>query len=141
MPNLLAQDLDHVLTCTNGIWDELRGARLFVTGGTGFFGCWLLESFAWACDRLDLDATMTVLSRSPELFQSKLPHLARHSSIQWLQGDVRNFAFPEGHYTHIIHAASGATPQLCRERPLTVLDTLVEGTRRTLNFAITTGAR
>ena len=77
MKNPLAEDLDHVLAYTGDIWPELRGARLFLTGGTGFFGCWLLESFAWACDRLGLNATATVLTRSPQAFHRKSPHLAR----------------------------------------------------------------
>src|ERR1035438_5887936 len=106
MPNLAAVDLDHVLAHTPGVWDELRDARLFVTGGTGFFGCWLLESFAWACDSLQLEATMTVLTRSPEAFRAKAPHLADHRSIRLLQGDVRSFDYPAGRFTHLIHGAT-----------------------------------
>jgi dTDP-glucose 4,6-dehydratase len=141
MLNPLAHDLDHVLAHTQGVWDELRGAHLFVTGGTGFFGCWLLESFAWACDRLRLDATMTVLTRSPEAFRGKAPHLADHPAIRLWRGDVRSFAFPEGHFTHLIHGATEASAALNREQPLLMLDTIVDGTRQSLDFAVSSGVK
>ncbi len=136
MPNPLADDLDRVLAHTKGVWDELCEARLFVTGGTGFFGCWLLESFAWACDALRLDASLTVLTRSSDAFRRKAPHLASHRSIALLQGDVRTFPFPEGRFTHLIHGAADASAALNREQPLVMLDTIVDGTRRALNFAV-----
>ncbi|NCQ68056.1 MAG: NAD(P)-dependent oxidoreductase [Microcystis aeruginosa W13-15] len=57
MTNLLTNDLNHILAHTKTLWEELRGQRIFITGGTGFFGCWLLESFIWANDQLDLKAS------------------------------------------------------------------------------------
>jgi nucleoside-diphosphate-sugar epimerase len=133
--NPLSADLDHVLDHTRVLGDELRGERIFITGGTGFFGCWLLESFIWANDRLDLGAKAFVLTRRPEAFKAKAPHLALHPSISMFEGEVRDFDFPTGTFSHVIHAATEASDRLNTENPLLMLDTIVEGTRHTLDFS------
>jgi dTDP-glucose 4,6-dehydratase len=130
-----SQDLDHILKHTKALWEDLREKKVFVTGGTGFFGKWLLESFAWANDQLNLDAQMHVLSRNPDSFKSKHPHFAQASCIEFHQGDVRDFEFPQERFDFIIHAATDASAQLNAENPLLMVDTIVEGTRRTLEFA------
>jgi dTDP-glucose 4,6-dehydratase len=138
--NPLAQDLDHVLAHTEGLWDELRGQRIFITGGTGFFGCWLLESFLWANDKLGLGASATVLTRNPDAFRQKAPHLAGHPNVRLHIGDVRSCQFPDGQFSHIIHAVGDSSTGLDRADALDILDTIIEGTRRTLDFAAACGA-
>jgi|HubBroStandDraft_5_1064220.scaffolds.fasta_scaffold643729_2 hypothetical protein len=57
-----ADDLDHILHNTEALWQELRGQSIFITGGTGFFWRWLLESFCHANRSLSLDAQVTLLT-------------------------------------------------------------------------------
>jgi dTDP-glucose 4,6-dehydratase len=139
--NPLVDDLDHVLAHTQGIWEELRGKRLFITGGTGFFGCWLLESFLWANEKLKLQASAVVLTRNAEAFRQKAPHLAGNPAIRLHPGDIKSFAFPSGEFSHVLHAATEATAKLNEEDPLALYDTIVTGTRRALEFARQAGAR
>ena len=135
MSHPLARDLDHILEHTKGLWDELRGKRIFITGGTGFLGCWLLESFAWASDRLGLDTAAVVLTRNPDSFMKKAPHLAKHPAIQLYTGDVRSFESTPGHFSHVIHMATDENHRLTVKDPLLMLDTILHGAWRTLNFA------
>lgn len=140
--NPLANDLDYVLNHTKPLWKELQGKRIFITGGTGFFGCWLLESLLWANEKLGLDATALVLTRNPESFMAKSPHLGACSAINFHKGDIRDFSFPKGTFSHVIHAAAtSATATFHNEDPLVKFDTVVQGTRNTLEFARQCGAR
>ena len=133
--NPLAGDLEYVLSHTMEMWEQLRGKKIFITGGTGFFGCWLLESFAWANSFLRLQSEATVLTRNPDRFGNKCPHLFVNPSIRYVQGDVTDFIFPEGKYDYIIHAATELSPAMITTQPLLVLDTIVAGSRRVLEFA------
>ncbi len=137
----LAADLDHILAHTEGLWEELRGQQLFITGGTGFFGSWLLESFAWANARLNLGASALVLTRDVEAFRLKAPHLAFQRAIRFHAGDVRSFDFPEGRFPYVIHAATEARSRLDDANRLLMFDTIVRGTWRTLDWAHHCGAR
>ena len=94
LPPLPAEDLDHVLAHTGKLWAGARGARIFITGGTGFFGMWLLESFARATDKMGLGMSAVVLTRDPAAFAAKAPHLTARADLQLLAGDMRDFRFP-----------------------------------------------
>ncbi len=134
--NRLAHDLDRILARTEPLWEELRGQRILITGATGFFGCWLLESFAWANRRLNLNAHAVGLSRNPGRLAEKAPHLAQDPAITLHAADVRHGDFPQGAFSHVIHAATEASSKLNAESPLVMFDTVVEGTRRALQFSI-----
>ena len=128
-------DLELILENTHELWAEMRGQRIFITGGTGFFGCWLVESFCHVNRRLELSAQATVLSRDPAKFASKCPHLASDPAITLHAGDVRDFHFPVGEFGYVIHAATEAGTQQGAEAPLEMLSTILAGTQRTLEFA------
>jgi nucleoside-diphosphate-sugar epimerase len=134
-------DLNHIIEHTRNLWEELRGEQFFITGGTGFFGCWLLESFLWANDHLKLGARATILSRYPEKFTTRMPHLANNPAIRLIKGDVGDFKFPEGDYGYVIHAANEVNAQLNQADPQRMFDTIVDGTRRTIEFARTHGTK
>ncbi len=140
MTNRLATDLDNVLARTEALWSNLRGERILITGATGFFGCWLLESFAWANHRLNLNAHVVGLSRRPDALATKAPHLATDPAITLHAADILNGNFPGGTFSHVIHAATEASARLNTEEPLAMFDTIVEGTRQTLHFATTRSA-
>ena len=136
--NPLASDLDHILTHTKGLWEDIRGKSIFITGGTGFFGCWLLESFAWANNKLGLNASALVLTRDYNGFKKIAPHLANNPAIKFQIGDVRNFEFPEGEFPYIIHAAATSARATFKneEDELMRFETTVEGTKHTFDFAV-----
>jgi len=122
---LFELDLDHVLEHTRGIWEDVRGERLFLTGGTGFVGTWLLDSFRWANARLKLGAKAVVLSRCPPL--------TNDPAVKFIQGDAVSFDRPPGSFGFVIHAAT--------ERGADSFRRDIQTTQRVLDFAANCGAK
>ena len=106
--------------------------RIFITGGTGFFGKSMLDyrlrhpDWEWA------QAEWIILSRAPERFAADYPQLANQAGIAFVGGDVRDFAFPQGPFDAIIHAATSAVTTLSDEEMTSVI---LDGVRHVVDFA------
>lgn len=140
LPPVPANDVAHILEHAEQDLRSLAGQHLFITGGTGFIGTWLLETIAAANTQLGTNIRATVLSRTPQAFARRSPHLARHSEFTWLTGDVRNFVFPDCRFDRIIHGATAASAALNAQLPREMFSTIVDGTARILDFAASIGA-
>jgi dTDP-glucose 4,6-dehydratase len=121
------------------VWEALRGQRLFITGGTGFIGCWLLEALLWGHEQLGLGLHLTVLSRRPDAFRAKAPHLANHPAVTLLAGDSADLSSVQGQYDIVLHAATDVVSPSAD--PLAVYHDIVNGTAQTLKLAERSGAR
>lgn len=132
---LLKEDLEHILIHTKDIWENFKDKTIFITGGTGFFGKWFLETFAYASNKLNLNCKIIVLSRKPEKFLDEFVYIKNNPIFKFVKGDVRNFISPSEPIDYIIHAATEASAKLNNEEPLLMMDTIIEGTKRTLELA------
>jgi dTDP-glucose 4,6-dehydratase len=134
-PPLPTADLQAIVDRVGPLWSHVQGKTILVTGATGFFGSWLLESFARANRDRKLNATVLALSRNPDAFRRRVPFLADDRAIQFVQGDIADFAFPDRPIDLIIHAAVESTNQPTPDYARHMLDSVLLGTRRILELA------
>ena len=139
MKRIPLEDLDYIFHNTKDIWESLRGKSIFLTGGTGFFGKWLLESFIYVNEKLGLNAKIISLSRNPEPFIKEYPFYNEHkNSVRFVKGDILTYDFKiDEEVQFIIHAATAASDSLNKNNPLLMMDTITLGTRNVLDFALT----
>jgi len=106
----------------------MRNKRIFITGGTGFFGKSMIRH---CCELKDND--IVILSRNPEKMISEIPFLKNDKRVEFLCGDVRDFSFPNGDFDYIFHGAATSGRIIPDEEMLSVV---VDGTRHVLEFAL-----
>lgn len=133
---MLEQDRSHILAQTEGLWDELRGERIFITGGTGFVGSWLLDAFCAANRAHALNARAVVLTRDPERFRTREPELANDPAVELLQGFLADFALPPGAFSFVIHAGNEEQRPPAPPAPIEWFEGELRTTRRVLDFAV-----
>lgn len=107
---------------------------ILVTGGTGFFGCSLLDMIAGGYWR---EYHFTMLSRRAQEFAAVHPEYAALSNVEFLSADVRTPAACDRRFRYIIHAA---TPAVDSPDDAELYDIIVAGTDAVLEFARKSGA-
>jgi nucleoside-diphosphate-sugar epimerase len=137
------KDLEFIRLGGAALWPRIAGKRILITGATGFFGRWLIESLFAANDSHNLGVSVTALSRDPEKFCSRVPHLSR-SSLVWVKGSIVDFPsdlFAGERFDLIVHLATEANLAVSIQDPAAILDVIAGGTRRVLELANRSGAK
>ncbi len=125
-----------------GDLQALRGKRIFITGGTGFFGKWLVGGLVYANAEMDLGLALNVLTRDESAFARRHPEVAQIDSLRLLRGDVR--------YLHgrelppcdvMVHAATDTVAVATEAQESSRTDAILSGTAHLLAQAKRDNAR
>ena len=112
----------------------MSAEKIFLTGGTGFFGKSILDMLRSGFRK---ESEFVILSRDPEKFLREYPEYSGLANVRFAAGDVRDFTFPDEHFDRVIHAAAPAVTTL---PPGEMRSIIIGGTERILQFAKFCGA-
>ncbi len=129
-------DLDAIVESVGDQLSRLHGADVLVTGGTGFFGVWLVSALLRANQTLDLGLRVHVMSRRPEVYLTRAPEFRDAPGLHLVAADIRSFRpSADLRITHVIHAATAASAALNDSDPIEMAHVASEGTRQVLALA------
>ena len=106
--DLLASDLDEILHTVNS-FENFRGSRILILGGTGFVGTWLISALLHANEVFSLNLSINVITRDLVGARSKL-RFKIDDPVSLIEFNLKEPAYlHENSFDYYIHAA---TPSL-----------------------------
>jgi dTDP-glucose 4,6-dehydratase len=126
MKPLPQDDLQAIVDAVD--WEPLRGARILLTGGSGFIGRWMMDSFILANRQHNLKAMMFATMAHTQIQETE-----EVCTVIW---DLTTGCYPNqwpGVITHCIHAAcpSCAVPPVS---DLEMFKTIINGTQNVMKW-------
>ncbi|MGH7995181.1 MAG: NAD-dependent epimerase/dehydratase family protein [Opitutaceae bacterium] len=117
-------------------WSEFAGARILVTGATGFLAAYLVETFLYLNDhRLSRPAHVLALARNRGKIERRFKGMAGRPDLQFLIQDVCHPLDTPGPIDFMVHAASPASPRSYMADPAGTLLANIIGTHHLLELA------
>jgi len=132
---LVHADVEAVLNGRFQRLNSLRGQHVFISGGTGFLGTWLLEFVKVLNECHGFAMRVTVYSRQAKAFASCFPHLGQIEGVHFEDGDIRYFSEFARDVRYIIHAAALTDRRLLASQPSAVAEVNSAGAHRLLRAA------
>lgn len=101
---LPSRDLEQVVERTAEFWQRYRGARMLLTGATGFISTWLVEIARHANAMLGNDIQVVAPSRDPDAACARAIQVFGASHVRFVRGGAVSFMENANtwHYSRLI---------------------------------------
>jgi dTDP-glucose 4,6-dehydratase/UDP-glucose 4-epimerase len=138
----ISEDVKFIHSRLGPVLQSFNNKKILITGGTGFFGRWLLEILCVLVRDHNFRTELYVLSRNPGRFLNEHINFPFDQYITFIKGDVTDFSLPNIEIDYLIHMATTAAEEtFAGEDQLKKLDLLYRGTRNTLENAVAGGVK
>ncbi len=128
MNELIKKDCAEIVDGRAQALYALKNETIFITGGTGFVGTWLVELITFLNDNYQFNTRLVLLSRNSHNFRAKTPHIAERSDVILIERDVRSALEIPDDVSFVIHAAGNPDNRQHVLDPLRVMEVIVKGT-------------
>lgn len=136
MNRIIQEDLARITSAALP-WDKFSGARVLITGASGFLAAYMVETLLYlnSTGKLDKQCRVIAVARNKPRAQVRFTEYADRSDLVIIQHDVVGFP-PVVYADYIIHAASQASPIYYNTDPVGTLSANTLGTARMLDLAL-----
>ena len=126
--NFLWDKLKKTLKENNLEKKKLLNSKIFITGGTGYIGSWIIHGLAILNEKYKLNIELTILT-SNRNNHNKYFFLNKKIKIKYIVDEISKLKKTNLKYTHLIHAAA-----IYKGTKKNIHKTNIIGTNRILNF-------
>lgn len=136
-PNpIVQQDIQSIID-SNTFWKQFDNSRILITGASGFIASYIVETLLEINATTNVNIAVYALTRNKTKFLNKFAHHNKNAHLHFLHFDVIEdlSSLTSNGFTHIIHAASNASPKFYGVDPVGTLEANTLGTRQLLKLA------
>ena len=111
-PHILEEDLVFLSKYSNTIWKELNNKKIFITGGSGFFGRNFISALYYIEKLFDYNFSVTCITRDKKKFLEKLNFYPTKNNYAIIEGNLNKLNIIKNKYDILIHLADHVSQDL-----------------------------
>ena len=135
MNSILKEDINEIIHLSYLNWEDFKNKTFLISGGTGLLGSLLVKSLLRANDVLNTNITIFVIIRNQSKYTSVFKEFLNRDDLRPIICDFEtdDISINES-IDYIIHTASITTSKIIIEKPVDVIMTSLNGTKKLLDL-------